>query len=350
MGEDPEVNSIHALIDTRTVQLRDKDYSTEELPLAGGVEAFKNTKILKPKATEYNQWYVGSCVPHGIWTQLEYEGIIPPDFGRPAQLRSYRKRSNYPAEGSNGVDMYDRIRDGQSNDFPTPEKFREAQATAMPYVKGDKLIKDFKYYQYIDKATGMPLLHNVPQDVAAGKAIAIFIFATRQEWSKEYVEVIDTSLKASDAEVRHCVCLIPLGDFTENGKRWMAVQDSAKFGGRGIRYIEYDKFFLTRTYFAAKVYLTGTIPAPVETPTTTPTTVCELGARGAQVTALQNFLVKEGKLEKEYVTGYYGALTAKAVLWWQLEHWNDFSAKVPQILEWVGRYWGNESIAIVNKK
>lgn len=336
-----KIISRDALPDNRPQNLKEKDYSTEEIAMAVAVEPFKNEKITKLTTTVYNQWYVGSCVPHGIYAQLEYEGIAKDK----SQLRAYRKRINYPQAGSIGVDMYDQIKGGQSDDFPTPVGFTEAQATAMPYIVGTKTIKDFKYYQYIDKKTGKLVLDNVPADIASGKAVAIFIFASDEEWSQEYVEIKD-DVKIENAEVRHCVCIIPKGDFMENGKKWLAVHDSAAFGGRHLRYISLE-FFLARTYFAAKVLIAGEV-VPVEPqPIGKPMTVCELGDRGDAVKALQNFLINEGKLESQYLTGYYGSLTAKAVLWWQLEHWDKFTSNVPQLLDWAGKYWGNQSIAII---
>lgn len=333
-----------ALPDNRPVAQKEKDYSTEEVAAALAVTPFQNEKPVKLSATVFNQWYVGSCVPHGFYTQLEYEGLAKPNG---MQLRAYRKRINYPQAGSIGVDMYDQIRGGQSDDFPTPKGFTEAQATAMPYIPGVKIIKDFKYFQYIDKKTGRLILENVPPDVASGKAVAIFIYATDEEWSQEYVEIKNPNLSINDARVRHCICIIPKGDFTENGKKWLSVHDSAAFGDRHLRYVSYD-FFLKRTYFAAKVLATGEVEPPQPEPIGKPTTACEMGDRGEAVKALQNFLIKEGKLGAEYLTGYYGSLTAKAVLWWQLEHWDRFTANVPQLLEWGGKYWGSQSIAIIN--
>lgn len=344
MQNEEKIVSRDALIDTRPPELQAKDYSTEEVASASAVVPFQHKKIKKFSATEFNQWYVGSCVPHGFLTALEYEGIATPDISR---LRAYRKRSNYPQAGSIGADMFNQIRAGQSNDFATPERFNEAMATAMPYVAGVKLIKGFTFYQYIDKATGRLLLENVPSDVAQGKAVPIFIYASEREWSAEYVEVKD-NISLGNAEVRHCVCIVPNGDFTENGKRWLTVQDSAKFGNRGMRHVEYDKFFLTRTYFASKVYADGTVP-PVVPPVQLgkPLTPCAIGDRGNQVLSLQKFLIEDGKLKSEYATGYYGALTAKAVLWWQLEHWDRYEVNVPQLLDWKGEYWGSGSIEII---
>lgn len=341
-----KIISRDALIDDRPKVLKDKDYSTKEITTSA-VVPFQNDRIRELGATEYNQWYVGSCVPHAFWTQLEYEGIINADF-KPSQLRSYRKRSNYPNPGSIGPNMYDMIRDGQSNDFPTPARFREADATKMSYVKGEKLIKDFNYFQYIDKKTGLLDITDVPKDIANGKSIAIFFYATDEEWSKEYVEILGTS-PFPGAEVQHAVCLIKEGDFTKDGKQWLSVHDSAKFGGRHLRYVSWE-FLKKRCYFAAKVYKVDTVPDPVIPPVKgLPLLPCELGDNSNEVRHLQKYLIDEGKLDKKYLTGYYGSLTAKAVIWWQLENWQRFDSSIPQLLDLAGNNWGPQSIRVLKE-
>ncbi len=78
-----------------------------------------------------------------------------------------------------------------------------------------------------------------------------------------------------------------------------------------------------------------------------PLVPCQLNDRGMAVQDLQVFLVAEGKLKAQYVTSLYGPLTAKAVEWWQLEHWEKFTGGVPTLLDNAGHYWGKESIAII---
>lgn len=335
-----------ALPDIRPQELKDKDYRSTELPVAA-VATFQNPKITEiTGAVVYDQWYVGSCVPHGEYTMLEYEKIVP--SSGMSQLMAYRKRVNYPAAGSYGVDMLDKIRAGQSPqiDFPTPVGFREEQATAMPLVEGTELIKKFNYFQHLD-SDGRQDFSLVAPDVASGKAVAFFFYATQEEWEKEYVEVITPDLSIGDAYVRHCACIIPKGDFTENDKQWFAVHDSAKFGGRHLRYMSLD-FFLKRAFFSVKAYEKGQVPPPPPTPPLgKPDKPCQLNQSGDAVKRLQKFLIDQGKLEPQYLTGFYGALTAKAVQWWQLEHWEKFTGGVPKLLEYAGKYWGKESIAII---
>lgn len=350
----PPVSSSGALPDERSEKEKEKDYVVQEIAADVAVVPFQNERIRELTITVFNQWYVGSCVPHAFITQLEYEGIIayiaPAGLvGKISQLRAYRKRVNYPKAGSNGVDMYNKIKEGQSNDFPTPERFKEDQATLMPYIKGTRLFDDFNYFQYI-QPNGLWDLGQVVKDVAIGKAVSIFFYATDEEWRKEYVDIIDPNLKIQDAGVRHAVCLIPKGDFTKNGKEWLSVHDSAKFGNRHLRYVSYE-FLKKRLYFAAKVYRGAEIPPAPEPPVNIglPLLPCEQGDNGSSVLALQKYLIVKNLLDPRYATGYYGPLTSKAALWFQLFHYDKFDSNIPEILDLGGKYWGNQSIKVVKE-
>lgn len=342
--KDRRIKSQSALPDTRPAKERSKDYIAEEITTQA-VVPFQNKQITELTATIYNQWYVGSCVPHGFYTQLEYEGIAPKGM---SQLRAYRKRTNYPQAGCIATDMYDQIRKGQSDDFATPLYFTEEDANDMPRVEGIELIPDFKYFQYISSTGGIQTDKAIA-DVAQGKAVAIYIYATTSEWSREYVTVRTPDLNISNASVRHCVCLVPKGDFTDrNGNRWLAVHDSAKFNNRHLRYISED-FLYKRVYMAAKVYKEDDIPTPPPVDVGLPFIPCQKGDKGDKVLALQKFLIKKGTLKPEYATGYYGSLTSKAVLWWQLKNHQKFTSNIPQLLEWRGDYWGKQSIDLIKR-
>lgn len=336
-----------ALPDNRPQHLRERDYSVLELPITTeSAVPFQHQQIRKLTANVYNQYSTGSCVPHAFYTQLEYEGLLPKNF-EPSQLRAYRKRGNYPQAGSIATDMYDQIRSGQSDDYVTPRNATEALANSLAYVLGSKLIEDFNYYQYYDARTGTWLLDRIPADVAGGRAIALYIYATEAEWREEFVEIKTPNLNPNQAYVRHAVVLVPEGDFTRDGKGWFSVHDSAAFGGRHLRHVSWE-FLQRRIYFAAQVRKREEIvPIPVETKL--PTVAVKLGDRSENVRNLQVFLNKDGKLASNHITSYYGPLTAKAVLWWQLENWQGFADTIPQLLDLKGEWWGRQSISIIKK-
>jgi len=339
------------LIDTRPQKEKRKDLVADEVMLPRSATPFIETEPRELTATVYSQEQTSSCVPHGFLTALEYEGLIP--VGAISQLRAYRKRANFPNPGSGAVDMWNKILDGQSplQEAPVTPRMTEAMANAMQLIKGDPLIKPFRYFSfdklyYYTKNTQDN--YRVAVAVASGKAVPIFIFATYDEWAREWVTVRTKGLKGNEAEVSHCVTIIPYGTFVKNGKRWFTIHDSAPFGGYHKRHVEFDEFFMERGFYAGEVF---PIEAPVTPPIllpVLPTALCKRGDRGNPVRDLQTYLISNGYLEPQYNTGFYGRLTADAVLWWQLERWDKFDVKIPQLLAWKGEYWGHGSIAIIN--
>lgn len=306
------------------------------------VEPFKHERITEIIAFVYNQWYTSSCVFHAFLTALFYLGVITAKEAK-SFLLAYRKRVNYPNEGSIAYDAWDVIRAGVSPyaDGPTLEKMTEAAANAMQIVTGAPVLKNaFKHFQITDYT-------RIADYVAEGKPVPVFIYATREEWAQEYVDIQTPDLKLSDAYVRHAVCIIPKSDFTENGVQRFAIHDSAKFGNRHLRYVS-NEFIIKRSFYAVRIERND-VPVIVEPPVVDriPDVPVQLNDKSEDVRALQRFLYDQGKLDAQYITGFYGVLTAKAVLWYQLEKWQKFTGGVPQILQWKGEYWGPQSIETI---
>lgn len=70
--------------------------------------------------------------------------------------------------------------------------------------------------------------------------------------------------------------------------------------------------------------LTGTAPAPVGANCVDIGLNLIIGSTGSEVVKLQNFLIAERYLAAGYNTGYYGNLTADAVMRWQKAHDMDY--------------------------
>ena len=337
-----------ALIDTRHPKERIKDYVRDEIMLASSGVPYTNQRPTEVGATVYNQYQTSSCVAHAVATALEYEGIITAQTAV-SQLQLYRKRLNYPNSGAHGYDLFDKLKLGQTKykDSPTPVNASEIFANTLPLLLGAKFLKDFSYFNYSDGRTANKALSEyVPDDVHNGKAIVIFIYASNAEWRKEYVEPT-ANVTLYTAPVRHAVVLIPRGDFTQNGKRWLAVHDSAHFGGRYLRYIS-EEFLEKRVYWGATIVKKDT-PTPPPPVYGLPVTACSFGDRSLAVSTLQAYLVGKKFLAPQYITGYYGQLTSKAVLWFQLYHHDMFDDSIPQLLALKGAWWGSQSIAVINK-
>lgn len=339
--EDGHIISDGALPDTRPAKEKKKDYHSEEVASTYAGSAFSNQKITKLPISVYSQEFTQSCVLHAFYTLLEYEGLVAPSPNGMSQLRAYRKRANYPAPGTAAVDGWLKIKEGQNfnKDAPVVKNHTEVMANAMPKIVGEKLLADFNFFDFLDYSL-------VPGVISQGKAVAIFIYATDAEWSREYVDVLEPNLTVFQAPVRHAVTLVPRGDFTENGRKWLTVHDSAAFGGRHLRYIPLE-FLLKRAYYATQVFPKTPVPTPVPPGPTSPTRPCQINDRGQAVLDLQAFLIEKGYLGPQYLTGFFGVLTAKALLWFQLENWQKFDVRVPQILEWDGKYYGQRTIDIV---
>jgi len=334
-----------ALFDARPNKERDKDYNSREI--AGGISRpFRNKKITQLTATKYSQEFTSSCVPHAFYTQLEYEKIVKPSPEGKSQLLAYRKRTNYPFEGSAAVDLYNQIISGQSPHFSATVRkgHTEKEANSLPLLAGQKELTLFEFFEITD-------YRNIARTVASGKAVVVFIYATLDEWSQEYVTIKEPGLNSWKAAVRHAVCLIPDGDFVENGVNWLSVHDSAAFGGRHLRYIS-AQFLEERAYYASQVYKKGTMPNPIPPTTPLPVIDCQFKDSSNAVKNLQGYLISKGFLESQYQTGYYGVLTAEALMEWQLTNYAEFNfiRPVRELLSMKGKFFGPQSIAIIKKQ
>lgn len=70
--------------------------------------------------------------------------------------------------------------------------------------------------------------------------------------------------------------------------------------------------------------LTGTVSAPTRSSCVDIGANLIIGSAGHEVVKLQNFLIAEGYLASSYNIGYYGSLTADAVMRWQKAHGMDY--------------------------
>lgn len=332
-----------ALVDTRPLKEKEKDYNAKEIAGAHHAVPFKHSKITELTKTVYSQEYTSSCVAHAFLTQMEYEGLVKPKPKGYSQLLTYRKRKNYPSPGCIAADIYERIAEGQcaNSVAPVTVGYTEKLANELPYIIGSKTMPLFTYFSITDYSS-------IPDVVTSNKAVVVFIYASKDEYSREYVTVREPNLQIRDAYVSHAICLVPSGDFTENGVEWLAVHDSAKFGGLHLRYID-KNFLLKRCFYASKIYNSNTMPTPEPPVTAIANVACQFKDESNAVRNLQGMLIQQGYLESQYQTGYFGALTAKALLEWQLVHYKEFNYMRPvrELLSLEGKFFGQQSIDIV---
>lgn len=327
--------------DTRSEAEKAKDWDSREIVLGSGT----GSKITEIPIDVHDQMRTSSCTAHAVLAMMEYNGVVHNFISR---FPLYRKRFNFPGEGSNATDLIIKSHPsfhshGGLNLYDSinyPNILTEEWANSLPFVIGEDISGSFNYFTIRD-------WDELEHTVNSGIAVTLAFYSTVNEWSREYVEERDT-VTPSTAKVRHQITLIPKGAFRENGKLWFSVHDSAKFGGRFLRYATLDFLknrVIVQPQFAIPANIVEIPPVKVNK-TIKPV---KLNDRGQYVLNLQGFLAKKGFLENEYVTGFYGPITSKAVLWFQLYHHKKFSSSIPELLKLKGEYFGPQSVQVAKK-
>lgn len=337
--------------DPRTPAEKALDWNHEERQLAGTIAAaaddhFSNPKPSSSSFPDEDQQGVGSCVPHGVGGGLAAERKL--DVGTYARLSwtfAYRLRSNFPAVGcylQNVFDIYKNIGAPLFTTLPDPATEDQAAAIAItPQMRTEAAIYKGKNYFTLAAPNDIVQLAGL---AALGHAVPILIYATYTEWAQRYPQIYNPNLNPGAAEVRHCIKILPNSGFTENGIRYIAIQDSAHFGNMTLRYLS-EQFITARVYGAGywdTVGVLGSGPRPKHTFTK----YLKPGSRGIEVTQLQLLLISEGLLPTDSATGYFGGLTLAGVHAFQ----NKYAAEIltPLGLTAPTDFFGSQSMAEAN--
>jgi hypothetical protein len=330
------------LQDTRSNEDKEKDWFHEERLFFGQPLVFQNEKITTSQFPIENQNSTSSCVAHA--TALALSSERKSDIGTYYRLSPaflYRKRSNYPNEGAVPQEMYHTASVyglPLYASLPTPKTENEMNAVVLTqemYTEAE-IFKGFQYWT-IQKPT-----IDAVANVAQNNAVSICIYATIEEWSKEYPTIINTTLDINSAAVRHCITVLPKSSFTQDGKKYITIQDSAHFGQIALRHLSED-FFNRRVYSAIYWDTVSTIGVG-QRPKHTFTQVLTVGSRGPEVVMVQKLLISEGLLPSDCATGYFGGRTLAAV--------RAFQSKYAEILDGLSgptRFWGQRCIKKANE-
>jgi hypothetical protein len=187
---------------------------------------------------------------------------------------------------------------------------------------------------------------------ATKKPMMVGFFATMNEWNQDVVDIRTPSLTLGQATVRHEVCATPNYGIYK-GKEGFTIEDSwgsTGINGKGVRWI-------TREFFEKRNYLQPLYPTHFKTyteigikpevPKYTFLKNLQINDRNDDVKALQDMLKYENFFPANHQsTGFYGELTAKGVLAWQLKHKVD---TIETLNSLGGRYFGNKSRAVANR-
>jgi hypothetical protein len=331
------------LEDKRLSDEKKKDWLHEERTLATVTDPFSYSKIIASPYFYENQRSTSSCVPHGVGLALAIErNADQGQYQRISQMFPYRLRSNYPSEGCYLQNIFDIYRSKGSPLFstlPTPEYEREANALTLSqqmYTEAEI----FKGLSYFTVATSFNNIGTLASIASQGHAVSILFYSSYDEWSRQYPALLEAGAAKGTSEVVHCVTVLPHSGFMENGTRYVAVQDSAWFGGWKLRYVSED-FIKSRVYAAAYWDTVSTLGIGPK-PKFTFTVPLRFGDRGNEVVQMQNLLISEGLLPSDMNTGYFGGRTFAAVKAFQERYANDIL--VPNSLIVSSGYWGNYSI------
>lgn len=267
----------------------------------------------------------------------------------------YANRSNKPQEGmipADALNIWKNTGITLEQILPS-QNINEVQINNMPI---SNLAKDTAKMFCIDDFAQLPVdIDTIAGTIQeTGKAVAILTRFTAQEWASAYPVIL-----GSATPLGHEIAAV---DFTlYNGKKCLVIEDSAHFGGLTRRYISED--WMSRIYSAYYPIAFKNIEQdrPANKPQYTFTkqlhfigldmfgNISDTLANALQkddVIALQNILKYEGFFPTNIQsTGYYGAISCRAVLAWQIKH---NVAPLDELNALQGKNIGPKTIAVLN--
>lgn len=349
---DEDLKNPGALIDTRPPEKKKKDYWFGEIVAAADPVSW----VEKPE----NQWRrfpdqdqngSSSCVAQTVkklalillWlkenTQVKFSAT-----------HIYQRRQNRPAQGMQGIDAFDLWMKGITlEDLVPSERLQDPQMDGTKIEKYEEDIgKIFGISGHVGINTGdFEGVASVIQKT--GKGVMVWFYFTAAEWSpfipvaKEKIDV------GAPAAVRHSVAAVDF--FLYQGKKYLLIEDSAHFGGITRRLIS-EEFFKARNFFTRysmnfKFQDPTTLPEKPHYTFTKTLNFSETFFTDQEVKALQEILKYEGLFPMNVdSTGYYGSVTAKAVLAFQKRY---AVASDIELEALAGRTVGPKTIAKLNE-
>ena len=356
-----------ALLDTRPVEKKEKDYSAHEVyTTANAVTWVEKSESTWRRFPVQNQNGSGSCVAQ---TMKKILGVMywlkTGKFLAFSATHVYQRRSNKPSGGMIGMEAFDIAMKGVTLEtFVPSEVMTDSQMdTAIVEEYMAEVGNVFKIGGHI----GLPLLDI--ESVASAiettkKAVMVWFYFTGAEWSQRVpVVMVNLRYPGDQCCMAHSVAAT---DFTlYKGKKALIIEDSAHFGGLSERIITED-FFSKRNFFS-RYPMNFTFGGPSEetSPAKPKYTFSKqldfipLDAQGnisdtaknasqlADVKALQNILKYEGIFPTNIEsTGYYGSITAKYVLVFQKKYAVDTDSALNEL---AGKSIGPKTRAKLNE-
>jgi hypothetical protein len=315
--------NVGALIDTRPKQEKEKDFLFEEI-VAQTDQVIWQTKPENAwrKFPIKNQESSNQCVAFSIAKMLGIQHLKDEgewiDF---SATHLYERRSNFPFAGMGGNDVFEIARkDGTTLEVLYPNKTHNNDnerlniKNHLAEVGKIFTISNYVFLPIQDIETVASVIQRT------GKGVMVWYWGTYAEWVRDIPEIRDRNINIMTAPVRHSV--VATDYFIHNGKKALLIEDSwgLNHGMKGRRIITED-FHRERNYFAGHIMNFKFGESKLKDATFTLNTTLQFGQRNNQVIELQKMLQHEGFFPINVSpTNYYGSITARAVLEWQLKH------------------------------
>lgn len=319
-----------ATVDMRPEEEKEKDYKFEEIVAS----VSPVTWVEKPK----NQWRSfpifnqngsGSCVSQ---TMAKMMGILywlkNNDYVHFSATHIYQRRVNKPSSGMGGIDVFKIAQDGATLEELVPSQNLSDSVMDETVIANykEEVGKIFKIGNYITlPIKDIETVASVIQTTQ--KPVMVWFYFEIPEWSKDVPVISNPNLNASAPETaRHSVTAV---DYTlYNGKKALIIEDSwGTYGSFNGQRIITEDFYKERNFFAAYTMnfkfdeKPEVTPKVIEKPKYTFNINMQFGHRSNDVKQLQEVLKYEGLFPQNIESsGYYGAVTQKAVQKFQLKY------------------------------
>lgn len=356
-----------ALIDTRPEEAKVKDRSiAEAIAYAAPIQWFEKKANEWRKFLDQNQNGSGSCVMQTIRKLCGILFFINEGRYVEASAGFYQYRSNKPGGGMIGVEAFDIWKnEGVPLEcLVESDLMTDAQMDSLviaPYKKD--IAKFLRIGGHLGFASGdFDTVASTIQQTKKG--VMVWFYFHSDEWSQKFPQAKRPIDLYAPNTLRHSVAAVDFGLI--DGKQYIKIEDSAHFGRITESWISRE-FFVTRNYFARYSMnfkfedRSETVDYKPVHNFTEPLEFIPLDERGnisdpeksqaqkSDVTALQDILRFEGYFPTNFTsTGYYGAMTAKALYNWQVKHAVAPLSELDSIKPIKGARVGSKTIAALN--
>jgi hypothetical protein len=339
-----------AIDDYRTDEEKAKDYEFKEI-----VASFAPVNWTEKSVDQWRRFPTrdqdgsGSCVAQtmakmlGILSTLNNDEFIEFSASYIYQRRQNKTWGN--GEGMWGTDAFEIVRkNGATLEVLMPsQSLNEREINRVPESERDGMVAEvYKLGNYVSYRPKLDFEAIASTIQHTGKPVMVWFMFNYSEWTD--VPVVQTT----NPTLHHSVTAVDVTLY--QGKKALIIEDSwgEDYGLEGRRVITED-FFKARNTFAAYPINFKTSADPSTQPTVEYTfgVTLRLGDTSPDLVALQNALKYEGLFPTNVgSSGYYGNITAKAVLAFQKKHNVASDSELDAL---AGRIVGPKTIAKLNE-